>query len=167
MPIPINFIDWEGGRYKGTHMSPFRLMWEVPYQPGSLKVVAYNNGVAVAEKRINTAGKPAKIELIPDRSTLHADGQDISFITVRITDVDGNLCPEANHLVEFSVSDLGTIAAVGNGDPATTAPFQSKKRKAFNGLCMLMVKSTKKSGSISVVASSDGLQSKSISLKTN
>jgi beta-galactosidase len=163
-PIPINFIDWEGGRYKGTHMSPYRLMWEVPYQPGSLKVVAYTNGVVVAEKRINTAGKPAKIELIPDRDILDADGQDISFITVRITDKDGNICPMANHLVEFSVSDLGTIAAVGNGDPATTAPFQSNQRNAFNGLCMLMVKTTKKTGKLSVQATSDGLKEASISL---
>ena len=164
MPIPINFIDWEGGRYKGTHMSPYRLMWEVPYQPGSLKVVAYNNGVAVAEKHINTAGKPAKIELIPDRDVLESDGQDISFITVRITDKDGNICPNADHLVNFSVSDLGTIAAVGNGDPATTAPFQSNKRKAFNGLCMLMVKTTKETGTIDVHATSDTLQTASVSL---
>ena len=166
-PIPINFIDWEGGRYKGTHLSPYRLMWEVPYKPGSLRVVAYTNGEVVAEKRVHTAGKPAKIELIPDRVSLHADGKDISFITVRITDKDGNLCPNANHLVEFSVSDLGTIAAVGNGDPATTAPFQSNQRKAFNGLCMLMVKTTKKSGTISIQATSDGLKTASTSLSSD
>ena len=166
-PIPINFIDWEGGRYKETHLSPYRLMWEVPYKPGSLRVVAYTNGEVVAEKRIHTAGKPAKIELIPDRVSLHADGKDISFITVRITDKDGNLCPNANHLIEFSVSDLGTIAAVGNGDPATTAPFQSNQRKAFNGLCMLMVKTTKKSGTISIQATSDGLKTASISLSSD
>jgi beta-galactosidase len=164
-PVPINFIDWEGGRYEGTFMSPYRLMWEVPYQPGSIEVVAYTNGERVAKKRINTAGDPAKIELIPDRVALHADGQDISFVTVRITDKDGNLCPNADNLVKFSVSDLGTIAAVGNGDPATMAAFQSNRRKAFNGLCMLMVKTTKKSGLITVQATSDSLQTASVSLK--
>jgi len=164
-PVPINFIDWEGGRYEGTFMSPYRLMWEVPYQPGSIEVVAYTNGERVAKKRINTAGEPAKIELIPDRVALHADGQDISFVTVRITDKDGNLCPNADNLVKFSVSDLGTIAAVGNGDPATMAAFQSNRRKAFNGLCMLMVKTTKKSGLITVQATSDSLQTASVSLK--
>lgn len=164
-PVPINFIDWEGGRYKGTFMSPYRLMWEVPYQPGAIEVVAYTNGERVAKKRINTAGEPAKIELIPDRVALQADGQDISFITVRITDKDGNLCPNADNLVKFSVSDLGTIAAVGNGDPATMAAFQSNRRKAFNGLCMLMVKTTKKSGLITVQATSDSLQTASVSLK--
>ena len=164
-PVPINFIDWEGGRYEGTFMSPYRLMWEVPYQPGSIEVVAYTNGERVAKKRINTAGEPAKIELMPDRVALHADGQDISFVTVRITDKDGNLCPNADNLVKFSVSDLGTIAAVGNGDPATMAAFQSNRRKAFNGLCMLMVKTTKKSGLITVQATSDSLQTASVSLR--
>ncbi len=163
-PIPINFIDWEGGRYTGTFMSPYRLMWEVPYQPGSIEVIAYTNGERVATKRIHTATKPAKIELVPDRTVLNADGQDISFITVRITDKDGNLCPNADNLVKFSVSDLGTIAAVGNGDPATTAAFQSNKRKAFNGQCMVMVKTTKTSGSITVQATSDTLQTASVSL---
>ena len=84
---------------------------------------------------------------------------------MRITDKDGNLCPNADNLVKFSVSDLGTIAAVGNGDPATMAAFQSNRRKAFNGLCMLMVKTTKKSGLITVQATSDSLQTASVSLK--
>ena len=139
-------------------------MWEVPYQPGSIEVIAYTNGERVATKRIHTATKPSKIELVPDRTVLNADGQDISFITVRITDNDGNLCPNADNLVKFSVSDLGTIAAVGNGDLATTAAFQSNKRKAFNGQCMLMVKTTKTSGSITVQATSDTLQTASVSL---
>lgn len=165
-PIPINFIDWEGGRYKGTYMSPYRLMWEVPYKVGELKVVAYNEGVAVSEKSIRTASKPAKIELIPDRSTLSADEDDISFVTVRVVDKDGNVCPTADNLVKFTVSKLGTIAAVGNGDPATTAPFQSNERKAFNGLCMLMVKSTKQPGEIAIQAASDGLETGSVTLTT-
>ena len=165
-PIPINFIDWEGGRYKGTYMSPYRLMWEVPYQQGTLKVVAYNNGKVVSQKSINTASKPAKIELIPDRSKLSADGEDISFITVRIVDENGNVCPTADNLVKFSISGAGSIAAVGNGDPATTAPFQSNQRKAFNGLCMLMVKSTEKDGNIIIKATSKGLEMKSLRLTT-
>jgi beta-galactosidase len=165
-PIPINFIDWEGGRYTGTFMSPYRLMWEVPYQPGSIEVVAYTNGQRVAEKRVNTAGKPAKIELEPDRTILNADGQDISFIKVRITDKNGNLCPNADNLVKFKVSDLGSIAAVGNGNPASTEPFQSNQRNAFNGLCMLMIKSTEKVGKITIQANADGLETAFVTVIT-
>ena len=165
-PIPINFIDWEGGRYMSTFMSPYRLMWEVPYQPGSIEVVAYNNGQTVAKKLVNTAGKPAKIELEPDRTILNADGQDISFIKVRITDKNGNLCPNADNLVKFKVSDLGSIAAVGNGDPASTEPFQSNQRNAFNGLCMLMIKSAEKAGKITIQANADGLEAALVTVIT-
>ena len=120
----------------------------------------------VSQKSINTASKPAKIELIPDRSKLSADGEDISFITVRIVDENGNVCPTADNLVKFSISGAGSIAAVGNGDSATTAPFQSNQRKAFNGLCMLMVKSTEKDGNIIIKATSKGLEMKSLRLTT-
>ena len=122
-PIPINFIDWEGGRYQGNYMSPYRLMWEVPYQAGELKVVAYEDDLAVSKKIINTASEPIRIELTADRDKLLADGKDISFISVRVVDKDGNLCPRADNLIEFDVSELGIIEAVGNGDPATTAPL--------------------------------------------
>jgi beta-galactosidase len=164
-PVPINFIDWEGGRYKGDFMSPYRLSWDVPYVPGEIKVVAYMDGKVAAEKSIKTAGKPAKIELVPDRETIIANGEDMSFVTVRILDKDGNLCPNADNLVNFAIEGEGTIAAVGNGNAATTEPFQANYRKAFNGLCMLFVKSSKTVGKISIKANSKGLQSASVAVK--
>ena len=166
-PIPINFIDWEGGRYQGNYMSPYRLMWEVPYQAGELKVVAYEDDLAVSKKIINTASEPIRIELTADRDKLLADGKDISFISVRVVDKDGNLCPRADNLIEFDVSELGIIEAVGNGDPATTAPFKSNQRRAFNGMCMLIVKTTKNIGEINITAQSKGLESAKITLYTN
>ena len=166
-PIPINFIDWEGGRYQGNYMSPYRLMWEVPYQAGELKVVAYEDDLAVSKKIINTASEPIRIELTADRDKLLADGKDISFISVRVVDKDGNLCPRADNLIEFDVSELGIIEAVGNGDPATTAPFKSNQRRAFNGMCMLIVKTTKNMGEINITAQSKGLESAKITLYTN
>jgi beta-galactosidase len=164
-PVPINFIDWEGGRYQGDFMSPYRLSWDVPYVPGEIKVVAYMDGKVAAEKSIKTAGKPAKIELVPDRETIIANGEDMSFVTVRILDKDGNLCPNADNLVNFAIEGEGTIAAVGNGNAATTEPFQANYRKAFNGLCMLFVKSSKTVGKISIKANSKGLQSASVAVK--
>ena len=84
-----------------TFQSKYRLSWDVPFEPGELTVKAYNNlGELKAEKTIRTAGKPAQIKLIPDRKVITADGKDLSYITVRIEDRDGNLCPEADNLVE-------------------------------------------------------------------
>ena len=144
------------GRY---FQSKYRLMWEVPYQAGTLKAVGYSNGQRLCEKVRATAGAPARITLAPDRDRISADGEDLSFVAVRIEDKDGNLCPGADNLVRFTLTGHGEIAAVGNGNAATTEPFQADYRKAFNGLCMLVVRSKDgQSGTIHIRAESEGLR---------
>ena len=165
-PIPINFIDWEGGRYTGDFMSPYRLNWNVPYEAGEIKVVGYINGTKVTEKSIRTAGAPAKIELIPDHDIIKADGEDMVFITVRILDDEGNLCPNSDNLIHFEIEGNGEIVAVGNGNAATTAPFQSKQRKAFSGKCVVYIKASTEPGKIILKAKSEGLIRKSIQIQT-
>jgi beta-galactosidase len=144
----------------GKFRSPYRLMWQVPYQPGSLKAVAFSQGKQVAVHEIHTAGAPARVTLTPDRNIISADGDDLSFITVRVEDKDGNLCPEAANPVQFKVEGAGRLAAVDNGNAATTESFQADRRKAFNGLALLIVRSERgKPGSIRITASSTGLTS--------
>lgn len=163
--IPAEFSWWK--KPQTTWDSPYRLNWNVKYQPGELKVIAYKNGKAMAEKIIKTAGEPARIELVPDRKEIVADGSDLSFITVNITDEAGNLCPNADNLVNFAVEGAGEITAVGNGNAATTESFQANHRKAFSGKCMLIVKSKKGSaGEIKITATSKGLATKNITIKS-
>jgi len=132
-----------------------------------LKVVAYKDGKAVAEKIIVTADNPYQIKLTPDRTEIDADGNDLSFITVRITDKNGNFCPLADNLIKFKINGPGSIAAVGNGNAASIEPFQADYRKAFNGLCMLIVKSKKgEKGIITIEAFSENLTSAETALKT-
>jgi beta-galactosidase len=120
--------------------------------------------VAVAEAR--TAGPPARVVLAPDRMTIRADGEDLSFVTVRIEDADGNLVPGADNLVRFTVEGAGRIAALDNGNPASLEPFQGRERKAFSGLALLVVRSNRGvSGSISVRATSEGLAGAGASLR--
>ncbi len=161
-PIPAEYHSFE----KGIFMSPYRLSWSVPYQKGSLKVVAYTNGKEVATKEIKTAGTPTKISLSADRSTISADGKDLSFITVNIEDADGNLCPRADNLVNFKVEGKGVLAAVDNGNQRSMESFQKPYRKAFSGKCLLVVKSTNTAGGIKITASSDGLESNTINIST-
>ena len=139
--------------------SKYRLMWQVPYEPGELKAVAYKDDKTVATKSIRTAGAPAIVRLTPDRASIIADGEDLSFITVRIEDKDGNLCPLADNLVKFKVEGAGHIAAVDNGNAASEESFQSDSRKAFNGLCLLIVRSQRgQGGKIRITATSDGIR---------
>jgi beta-galactosidase len=162
LPVGGNVRNGVGGTDKdlikdGKFVSKWRLEWQVPYAPGSLKAVAYQGGKQVAVDEVKTAGAPARIKLVADRSAITADGDDLSFVTVRIEDKDGNLCPMADSLVHFNVTGAGKIEAVDNGSAASEEPFQADHRKAFAGLALLIVRSTGKPGAIHVTATSDGL----------
>jgi len=138
--------------------SQYRLLWQVPYQAGSLQAVAFRGDVEVARETIVTAGAPAQIRLLTDRETIAADGDDLAFITVRVEDRDGHLCPQADNRVRFKVTGAGHVAAVDNGNPATEEVFHADFRKAFNGLALLIVRSSPgQPGKIRVAAAADGL----------
>jgi beta-galactosidase len=144
-----------------------RLVWEAPYAPGELKAIAYSGGRSVAEDSVRTAGPAVRVVLSPDRAQIQADGEDLSFITVRIEDDKGTLVPVADNLVRFEVSGPGRIAAVDNGNPATTESFQADRRKAFNGLALLILRSNRdERGSVRVRALSDGLLSGETLIRT-
>ncbi len=146
--------------------SKYRLSWEVPYEAGEIKVVGYNGGKKIVEQTIKTASKPYKIKLIADRSTITADGRDLSYVTVRVEDKDGNLCPNADNLVNFTTSGAGKLIAVGNGNAASVEPFQAQYRKAFSGMCMAILNSDKdKSGKLTLTATGKGLVSDSITIE--
>ncbi len=147
----------------------YRLIWEeVPYEPGILEVVAYNpDGTAAKTAKRQTAGKPYKVVLIPDRQEIKADGDDLCYITVRIEDENGILCPKANNEISFDVSGAGEFLAADNGDQTSLVLFQSPARPAFNGMCMLTVRSLKDAqGEISIKASGAGLIEAGIKVKS-
>jgi beta-galactosidase len=135
------------------------VMWRIPFEPGTLKAVSRLNGKTVLTREIKTAGKPAKIMLTADRTTLKADGTDLSFITVKILDADGNLVPNADNLVNFTVKGEGSIAGVDNGLQTSMEPFKASHKKAFNGLCLAIIQSKEKAGRIFLKATSAGLKS--------
>jgi beta-galactosidase len=148
-----------------TMRTHYRIQWMVPYRPGTLEAVAYLGGRVVARKAVKTAGIPAKVVLVPDRSTLGTDGEDLSFVTVRVEDRNGNLCPLAENLVRFDVQGQGTLAAVDNGNAASVESFQAPERKAFGGLALLVVRSKRgQPGEIHVGASSEGLSGSVVTL---
>jgi beta-galactosidase len=146
----------------------YRLMWmDTKYQPGEVKVVAYDkDGNAVAEQVVRTAGKPHHIELVADRSTIKADGRDLSFITVRVVDKDGNLCPDAQHLVEYSVKGAGFYRAGASGNPVSLELFHEPRMKVFNGMMTAIVQSNETAGEITLTAKAKGLKSAKIVVKT-
>jgi beta-galactosidase len=147
----------------------YRLRWDdVVYQPGSLKVVAYKNGKAWATDEAETAGEPARLKLEPDRDTIRADGNDLAFVTVTVTDKGGVAAPRADNRIHFDIEGPGEIVATDNGDPTSFESFQSHDRKAFNGLCLVIVRGKSgQPGRIQLTAKADGLKLGTASFKTS
>jgi beta-galactosidase len=142
------------------------VMWRVPYQPGALKAVSYKNGKVVLTREIHTAGKLAKMVLEPDRNKISADGKDLSFVTVKLEDANGNLVPHADNLINFKVTGDGSLVGVDNGSETNHESFKAKAHTAFNGLCLAVVQSGGKKGKITITATSDGLPPVSTTINT-
>lgn len=144
----------------------YRLMWmDVPYEPGELKVVAYDkDGRPAEEKIVRTAGKPHHLEVVADRMQLTADGKDLAYITVRVVDKDGNLCPADNRLVTFSVKGAGIYRAAANGDATCLDLFHLPRMHAFSGQLTAIVQTGTEAGQLVFEAKAKGLKSAKLTL---
>lgn len=146
--------------------SKYRLMWmDVKYEPGTLKVVAYDmNGKPAAEEQMVTAGKPYKLVLESDRTLLKADGQDIAFVTVSVVDKKGNSCPLANDQLTFKVTGQGTYRAACNGDATSLEQFHLPTMKLFNGKLVVLVQAGTKAGNIELAVKGSTLKETRVKL---
>ena len=147
--------EWAG--VKETHLT-----WSVPYEPGTLRAVAKRGGKVVAEDTVETAGPPARVELVADRPSIRADGQDLSFITVRIVDAKGRLCrADGNVPVQFELAGTGAaIAGVDNGDPTNHESFKGPdsthaSHLTFHGLEVVVLRAPRKAGVLTLTARID------------
>jgi beta-galactosidase len=151
---------------KKTMSSNWFLDWNVNYEPGVLSAKGYDGDKLVAETEIETTGAPASIQLTPDRSAINADGEDLSIITVSVTDAQGRTVPLADNLIHFKLSGPGKIIGVGNGDPSSHEADKAKERKVFCGLAQVIVQSTKTSGKIKLTAITDNLPSATVAVSS-
>ncbi len=142
------------------------LSWKVEWEPGVLEAKCYRDGEVVAETRRETAEEPAGIALEPDRSSVNADGEDVSLVKVRILDAEGRFVPTAGNEVQFSLEGPGEIIGVGNGDPSSHEADKADKRSAFNGLAMVIIQATKQPGVIQLTAESSGLETAVVEITT-
>jgi beta-galactosidase len=143
--------------------------WKVRYKPGTLEARGYRGSQQELVARRETAGGPAKILLRPDRQQILADGQDVSLVEVQVLDQEGRIVPVADNEIVFQLAGPGKVIGVGNGDPSSHEPDKAHKRRAFNGLCMVIIQSVKEPGEIRLEASSPGLEPATLaiaSLKT-
>jgi len=144
------------------------LEWQVPYEPGMLKVVAWKNGRKITSQ-VETTGEPIQIIVVPDKPSLCTGGQDATVINIHVTDLLGREVPDASSLIQFTVKGDAKIIGVGNGDPSSHEPDKCPndqwQRKLFNGKCQLILQSGGSAGTIEIIAKSEGLISDSVRLQ--
>ena len=138
----------------------YRLRWDdAVYEPGELRVVAYQNGMVWARDSVKTAGRASQLLLSPDRKIIAGDGKDLSFVTLTVTDKDGHMVPRSMNPIRFEITGPGEIVATDNGDPTNMTPFSSKDRNAFNGLALAIVRGLRgQVGTVVLTAKSEGLR---------
>ena len=136
------------GKKATGRFNKYMATWQVAYQPGELKAVGYDGRKKINSAELHSAGEPAHIKLMADRTNIKADGQDLSYVTVELTDDKGYRNPDAENLLKFEIEGAGSIAGVGNANPISVESFQQPQRKAWLGRCLVIVKSAKKAGDI-------------------
>ena len=156
------------GRQKRAPLT-YRFQWnDVVYKPGELKAVAYRKGQRWAEETVRTSGAPAKVQLTPDRAEVRADGRDLSFVTVAVTDALDQIVPRTHNLVTFQIEGPGEIVGVDNGDATSFESFQASQRKVFNGLALVIIRTQNgKPGKITLHAKSEGLKDAKTEITAN
>lgn len=140
------------------------LMWRVGYAPGTLRAVARKHGQVTASAEVKTAGVPARIGLEPDRTSLQADGKDLSFVTVTVTDSAGVSVPTADHRIHFRVDGDARIEGVDNGDQISHEPFKGDHVRLFNGKALVIIRAGRTPGTITLTATAEGLAPASVSI---
>ena len=156
-----------GKIYDPEVLKRYRLMWmNAIYEPGEVRVVAYDKqGRKTDEKVLRTAGKPHHLELITRHQNIQANGKDLAYVTIRVVDKDGNLCPLDEREVNFSVKGAGFFRAAANGDPTNLQQFHLPHMRAFSGQLTAIVQSYESTGDIILTASAKGIKAGKIIIK--
>jgi len=154
------------GKQETNELNRFTATWQVPYQAGVLKAEGSGKKSGTAQAILETTGKPLSIKLQADTQLIQANGQDLSYITVELVDENGLRDPKADYPVKIEVSGPGTLASLANANPMSTESFLMPTRKAWQGRCLAIIKSGKEPGDIVVTASSNGLKSAKIVIKS-
>jgi beta-galactosidase len=140
--------------------------FNITYEPGILKAIALQNGVPVDSVTLQTAGKPAQIRLTADRNTIHANRNDLSYVTAEVVDADGHLVPDAIIPLQFSIEGGGKIIATANANPSDMESFQQPHHKTFRGKCLIIVQPKGKAGTIKLKANANRLKSGEVVIDT-
>lgn len=155
------------GKSLGRKTKPdtsFSVFWRVSFEPGEIKAVSYKNNQKVLERLIKTAGAAYKIELSVENKTISSKKEELSFVTIRIVDKQGNLVPDANQLIRVKIDGAATVAGMDNGYPADLNSMKDAEHNAYKGMALAMIKGLKP-GKAKVTIKAEGLVPAAMEIK--
>jgi len=159
------FINGKSQGIRKKTGDDLHVMWRTAFEPGVIKAVSRKNGKVILTQERRTAGTPAKLVLKADRTTIAADGRDLSFVTITVIDKDGIVVPDAANNVKFEVTGAGTLAGVDNGWQTDLTSLKGSEKRAFNGICLAILQSNGRVGTIQLKAISAGLQGAELTIE--
>lgn len=142
-------------------------VWLVSYEAGTLRAVGYRQGEPICRALLKTATKPANIRLSADRTRIASGGEDLSYVTVEVVDAQGTRDPRAVNGMHFRTEGAGSIAGVGNADPVSTESYQLPVRQCWEGRCMVILRSGRQKGLLTLKVSSEGLPEKEVMIRVD
>ena len=164
---------YEGEDKNGTEHKNLYLTWYKSFEEGTIEAVAYDKSGnvindTVGRSMVTTTGDAAKLAATVDRNEIKADGKDLAYITVDVTDAEGNIVPNASNNVKFVVEGDGVLVGIDNGKQPDHQSFQDDNRDAFSGSLVAIVQSKKamEDGSFTVKITSEGLTQTSVTVAT-
>ena len=159
------FLNGNSLGTKSKQGDELHVMWRIPFEPGTVKAVSRKDGKVVLESETKTAGNATKLLATADRSTINADGEDLSFITVEVLDENGTMNPDAGNQIQFEISGDARIVGVDNGNPVSHESMKGSTIKAFNGKCLVVVQAGEKTGEVVLTAKSEGLKESKVNIQ--
>ncbi len=154
------------GEQSASAQTKLTATFNINYEPGELKAIGLKNGKAVDSVILRTAGKAVGIRLVADRKNIHADRNDLAYVTAEVIDVNGQVIPNTELLLHFSISGNGEIIATGNANPSDVASMQQPQHKTFDGKCLVIVRPKGNAGKIILKAEAKGLKEAQIIINT-
>lgn len=143
------------------------LSWDVPYSPGTLTATGMKDGKIILTAQVHTTGVPSKIALKADRPRIRTNPSDVAHVTAEVQDAEGRVVPTAENELSFTIQEAGRILGVDNGRPDSHESYKGNKRKAFNGMALVILQSDRRAGNMTLTASSPSLASAQVTIESN
>ena len=137
---------------------PYSVRFETTFQPGEVIAVSYQNGKEVSRATLVTTGSAQRIRLVPEKSVMAADGHDLIYVNIEITDRDGRVVPDAAVALRANVSGAGRLAGFGSANPITEEDYTDSETVSYHGQALLIMRAGYESGTCSVEICANGFE---------